>query len=69
MANSIINNICISCSCNEEEAQEYMDDEIRNLRELMELNDFRYSDLEQACTNLGLENDYVQYFISILSVC
>ena len=69
MENSIIKRICNSCSCNEQEAQEYLDDEIRNLRELKELDDFRYSDIEVACDNLGLEQDYVQYFIHVLSVC
>lgn len=68
MENSIIKRICSSCNCDEYEAQEYLDDEIRNLQELRELDDFRYSDIEQTCANLGLENDYVQYFISILSV-
>lgn len=69
MENSIIRNICNSCSCNEQEAREYLDDEVRNLRELRDLDDFRYSDIELACTNLGLENDYVEYFISVLAVC
>ncbi|WP_455674187.1 hypothetical protein [Phocaeicola sp.] len=67
MENSIIKNICNSCSCNETEAQEYLDDEIRNLRELRDLNDLRYEDMEQACADLGLENDYVPYFINVLS--
>lgn len=69
MTNSIINRISISCNRNEQEAQEYLNDEIRNLQELRELDDFRYSDMEQACANLGLENDYIQYFLGILSVC
>lgn len=68
MENSIIKNICTSCNCNESQAQEYLNDEIRNLQELWKLDDFRYSDMEQACTNLGLENDYVQYFINVLSI-
>lgn len=67
MENSIIKNISNSCSCNETEAQEYLDDEIRNLRELRDLNDLRYEDMEQACADLGLENDYVPYFINVLS--
>lgn len=67
MENPIIRTICNSCSCNETEAQEYLDDEIRNLRELSDLNDLRYEDMEQACANLGLENDYVPYFINVLS--
>lgn len=69
MENSIIKRICNSCSCNEQEAQEYLNDEVRNLQELKELDDFRYSDVEVACNNLGLEQDYVQYFIHALSVC
>lgn len=69
MENSIIKRICNSCSCNEQEAREYLDDEFRNLQELRELEDFRYSDMEVACNNLGLEQDYVQYFIHALSVC
>lgn len=67
MENPIIKTICNSCSCNETEAQEYLDDEIRNLRELSDLNDLRYEDMEQACADLGLENDYVAYFINVLS--
>lgn len=67
MENPIIRRICNSCSCNETEAQEYLDDEIRNLRELSDANDLRYEDMKQACAGLGLENDYVQYFINVLS--
>lgn len=67
MENPIIRTICNSCSCNETEAQEYLDDEIRNLRELRDLNDLRYEDMEQACADLGLENDCVPYFINVLS--
>lgn len=63
----IIERICNSCSCNEQEAQEYLDDEIRNLRELQELNDLRESDIESACTDLGLELDYMEYFITRLA--
>lgn len=36
MARNIIDLICNSCSCGKEEAQEYLDDEIRNLQELQE---------------------------------
>lgn len=67
MESSIIKRICSSCNCDELLAKEYLNDEIRNLRELEVLNDIRYSDLELACSNLGLENDYVEYFIQVLS--
>ena len=53
MARNIIDLICNSCSCGKEEAQEYLDDEIRNLQELQEDNDLRSEDFEIACSNLG----------------
>ena len=63
MTNSMIDRICSSCSCDRKQAQEYLDDEIRNLRELRDLYDLRSSDLGAACDSLGLEHDYVEYFI------
>ncbi len=63
----IIENICNACSCNEEEAQEYLDDEVRNLRDLQDLDDLRDGDVETACSNLGLDLDYVVYFITQLA--
>lgn len=65
--NNIIENICVSCSCNETEAKEHLDAELRNLRELKELDDLRNSDIECACTGLGLDLDYMTYFITQLS--
>lgn len=67
MANSILKYICNTCNCNEEEAQEYLDDEIRNLRDLQSLNDLREGDFETACKNLGLESDYTLFFIEALA--
>ena len=55
MARNIIDLICNSCSCGKEEAQEYLDDEIRNLQELQADNDLRGEDFEIACSNLGLD--------------
>lgn len=63
MAISIIDGICNSCSCDRKQAEEYLEDEIRNLRELRDLDDLRSADMEVACDNLGLEHDYVEYFI------
>lgn len=68
MATGIIKAICGSCSCNEREAQEYLESEVGNLRELQSLNDLRQGDIETACSNLGLEADYEAYFIQALSV-
>jgi hypothetical protein len=67
MAESIISAICNSCSCDSKQAQEYLDDETGNLRELRELGDLRYSDMETACDNLGLERDYIEYFVNTLA--
>lgn len=64
---NIIESICIGCSCCAEEAQGYLDDELRNLRDLQGLDDLRNGDLECACSNLGIDNDYVFYFIEQLA--
>ena len=67
MANSIITGICNSCSCSIPKAQEYLDDEMRYLRELKTLGDLRLSDFEMVCEGLGLEHDYVEYFAENLT--
>lgn len=67
MAHSIIDGICGSCGCDRRQAEEYLEDEIRNLRELRDLDDLRSGDLETACENLGLEHDHVEYFIHVLA--
>ena len=64
MGENIIDLICNSCSCDKTEAQEYLDSELQNLRELQELDDLRESDIELACNNLGLDLDYQEYFIN-----
>lgn len=66
MSNPIIEIIINTCQCDQAQAQEYLDDEIRNLNELKELGDLRHSDLEVSCSNLGLESDYVEFFINSL---
>ena len=64
MTATIIESISKSCSCTAEQAREYLNNELRNLRELSEADDLRYDDFETACSNLGLENDYIEYFIN-----
>lgn len=64
---NIIQSICIGCSCNEEQAREYLEDEMRNLRELKDLDDLRDDDIENACSGLGLDMDYMVYFITQLA--
>lgn len=67
MATKIINAICNSCNCDQQQAQEFLDDEINNLVELRDLNDLRADDIELACSNLGLDADYVEYFVNVLA--
>ncbi len=67
MTGEIINLICSSCGCDRAETQEYLDSEIRTLRELQELDDLREEDMEAACLNLGLDLDYQEYFINRLA--
>ena len=67
MQTNIIELICNSCSCSQAEAREYLDSEIRNLRELQEADDLREDNIEMACSNLGLDLDYQEYFINRLA--
>ena len=68
--NIIIENICTACRCGERRAEEYVAAELRNLRELRELRDAAlcYGDLETACSGLGLDFDYTDYFCLALSL-
>lgn len=67
MPNSIIRTVCISCERTEKEAREYIEDEIRNLLELRDLGNLRSSDLEVSCDNLGMDHDFVEYFLHVLA--
>ena len=62
MQTNIIELISNSCGCSQTEAQEYLDSEIRYLRELQEADDLRGDDIGMACSNLGLDLDYQEYF-------
>lgn len=44
METIIIDRICTSCGCDKETAREYLDAEVRNLRELRNANDLREDD-------------------------
>ena len=46
--------------------REYLDAEVRNLRELRDANDLREGDLESACDNLGIEQDFLPFFCESL---
>ena len=64
---NIIEQISNSCSSLQRFAQEYLDSDIRYLRELQEADDLREDDMETACLNLGLDLDYREYFINRLA--
>ena len=52
METIIIDRICTSCRCDKERAaREYLDAEVRNLRELCDANDLREGDLESPMAN------------------
>ena len=67
MRGNIISLISSSCGCSQTEAREYLDSEIRYLRELQEADDLREDDIEMACSNLGLDLDNQEYFINRLA--
>ena len=64
MQTNIIELISNSCGCSQ---KEYLDSEIRHLRELQEADDLRGDDIGMACSNLGLDLDYQEYFINRLA--
>ena len=67
--NIIIENICTACRCGERRAEEYLAAELRNLRELRDAGALCYGDLETACSGLGLDFDYTDYFLSSTYKC
>ena len=67
MQGNIITLISNSCGCDKTEAQEYLDSELQYLHELQDTNDLRENDIEAACSNLGLDLDYQEYFIQRLA--
>ena len=64
MQTNIIELISNSCGCSQTEAQEYLDSEIRYLRELQEADDLRGDDIGMACSNLGLHPKFLRHSIN-----
>lgn len=64
---TVVTAVCRSCSCDEESAREYIEHEVNYLNELLELEDFRDSDIESACENLGIDLEFSEYFMSRLA--
>lgn len=60
---NVIFAISKSCGVSESDALELFNSEVRYLKELAGDNDLRYSDIEQSCADLGIENDYAENFI------
>lgn len=65
---SIITAVMHGCSCTEQEAQEYLESEVDNLRDYANIGDLRYYDFRTACDNLGIDADYEMYFINQLAI-
>lgn len=62
----IVQRISKSCNIGFDAAKLELNSELQNLRELIELDDFRTNDIYQACDNLGLEYDYAEIIAAML---
>lgn len=65
--NHIIESICAVCHCTTRHAEEYLDNELIRLRALYDAGELCYGDLETACSSLGLEYDYAEYFLAAIA--
>ena len=71
--NHIIESICAVCHCaarHAEGAQDVLfqvDNELIRLRALYDAGELCYGDLETACSDLGLEYDYAEYFLAAIA--
>lgn len=63
----IINRIATSCNISLEDAQQELQANIKYLQELLDDKDLRYSDLIQVCQDLGLESDFSDYILELLT--
>lgn len=64
---TIIQRIAQSCNISLEDAQLELEANIKYLQDLRDDNDLRYSDLIQVCQDLGLESDFSDYFLELLT--
>lgn len=64
---TIIQRIATSCNISLEDAQLELKANIKYLQELLDNNDLRYSDLIQVCQDLGLESDFSDYILELLT--
>lgn len=63
----IINRIATSCNISLEDAREELQANIKYLQELLDAKDLRYSDIFQVCQDLGLESDFSDYILELLT--
>lgn len=64
---TIIQQIAQSCNISLEDARLELEANLEYLQQLRDDNDLRYSDLIQACQDLGLETDFYNYILELLT--
>lgn len=56
------------CHCMEADAKDYLKFEIENLKSLRDENDLHYEDFIDSCKGLGLDEDYISFFVLQVSI-
>lgn len=64
---TIIQRIAQSCNISLEDARLELEANLEYLRQLRDDNDLRYLDLIQVCQDLGLESDFYDYILELLT--
>lgn len=64
---TIIEIIAQSCNISLENARLELEANLEYLQQLLDDNDLRYSDLIQVCQDLGLETDFSEYILELLT--
>lgn len=60
--------VALACGCTSAQALEYVDNEIRNLTDIAQSeNGLEYRDIEDACSSLGVESDWEEFFINTMA--
>lgn len=52
-----------SNGCNKQEANEMIDDELNVCRDMFQNGDLNYSDMEDACFDLGIDLDHIEQLL------
>lgn len=64
---TIIEIIAQSCNISLENARLELEANLEYLQQLLDDNDLRYSDIIQVCQDLGLETDFYDYILELLT--